>query len=254
MFYRNFLVLSATVCLAACVTSGDVPRDNEGSPEEAAQINYELGSQYLRQGRNKLARERLERATEQDPKLPGPHMALALLYERTGETDRADSAYRKALKVAPNDANAQNSYAVFLCNRGEHAAGQKYFQKAANNQSNRSPAVAFNNAGVCALEQPDLVAAEGFFRQALKRDQNFSDALLQMASVSLRTGKHLQARAFIERYGSGTEMSAESLLLAVQIEKALGNRAATRLYADRLQKEFPDSQQARNLAGVLNGG
>lgn len=254
MKYRLAGVLAASMTLAACITTGDDGSRNDGSPSEAAQINYELGSQYLRQGRLKLARERLERAVEQDPRLPGPHMALALIHERRGDTDRADSAYRQALKVAPDNANVQNTYAVFLCNRGRHADGQEYFSKAAQNDENRAPEVAFSNAGVCALAVPDLVAAEVHFRNALKRNPEFSDALLQMASVSFQRGKFLPARAFLERYESSHKMTAEALLLAVQIEKSNGNRRSTKTYAELLRTRFPESDETRQLNGILNDG
>lgn len=250
--FAGFLIASLGVI--SCVTTGDEPDRNEGSPSEAAQINYELGSQYLRQGRLKLARERLERAIEQDPALPGPYMAIALIHERGGDIERADTAYRQALRVARSDANVQNSYAVFLCNRGRYAEGQQYFSKAAENDDNRAPEVAFSNAGVCALEQPDLAAAERHFRNALQRNPEYSDALLQMASVSFRQGKFLPARAFLERYEAAHKMTAEALLLAVQIEKSNGNSRATNTYAELLRTRFPESDETRQLNGILNDG
>ncbi len=248
----QLFVLGLCFALGGCITSGDSLERSEGSPQEAAQINYELGSQYLRQDRLKLARERLERATEQDPNLPGPHMALAIIYERTGDTARADTAYRRALKVAPDDANAQNSYAVFLCNRGDFTDGQKYFLKAAVNPENRAPEVAYANAGVCALEQPDPAAAETHFRKALKRDPKFPDALLHLSSIEYQQENYLAARAFMERYTADNKATAEVLFLAVRIEKALGNRSAMLQYAKRLKSDFPDSVQARKLNSTLN--
>ncbi len=237
-----------------CVTTGDEDLRAVGTPEEAAQINYELGSQYLRQDRLKLARERLERAVEQDPRLPGPHMALALIHERTGDTARADRAYRQALKVAPKDANVQNTYAVFLCNRGRQKEGQEYFLKAAANPENRAAEVAFTNAGVCALAIPDSAAAEQHFRQALRRNAKFADALLQMAALSYSQENHLQARAFIARYEAEHRMTAEALLLAARIEQSNGNRRAVADYANQLRHRFPDSAETQQLNSLLKGG
>ncbi len=249
----KWLVLLAAATLVGCISTGDVDPRPEGSPSEAAQINYELGSQYLRQGKLKLARERLERAVDQNPRLPGPHMALALIYERTGDTARADTAYQQALRVAPRDANAQNTYAVFLCNRGRHREGQSYFLKAAENPENRSAEVAYSNAGVCALSIPDLAAAEQSFRKALQRNPKFGDALLQMASVSHQQKNHFQARAFIERYAADNTMTPEALLLAAQIEQSNGNREGLAEYASELRSRYPDSAESRQLDELLRG-
>lgn len=243
-----------TLVLAGCVTTGDVDTRAEASPDEAAQINYELGSQYLRQGKLKLARERLERAVRQNPKLPGPHMALALIYERTGDTTRADKAYRLALRVAPKDSNAQNTYAVFLCNRGRHEEGQEYFLKAAENPENRSAEVAYSNAGVCALAIPDMTAAELHFRKALQRNPRFGDALLQMASLSYQQQEQLRARAFIERFAAENKMTPEALLLGARIEQSNGNNEGLAEYAMQLRSRYPDSDESRQLDALLKGG
>ncbi|MEO0996995.1 MAG: type IV pilus biogenesis/stability protein PilW [Pseudomonadota bacterium] len=246
-------LLLGALAATACVTSDGSRLGKDSSPTDAAQINYELGSQYLRQGKLKLARERLERAVEQDPRLAGPYTALALLHERTGDTEQADRAYRQAVRIAPNDANVQNTYAVFLCNRGRHAEGQRYFLRAADNDDNRAPEVAYTNAGVCALQQPDSSAAEAHFRSALNRNPSFTDALLQMAALTYRNDEALTARAFLQRYEAATEMTAEALLLAVRIERKLDNRTAAQDYARSLRIRYPDTPEAGKLEGLLNG-
>lgn len=250
---HRLTVIALCLVGVGCVSiEGAIPRD-EGSPEDAAQINYELGSQYLRQGKLKLARERLERAVNQNPRLPGPYTALALLYDKTGDANRAASYYRKALKVAPDDSKVQNVFAFFLCDRGDFAEGQEYFLLAANNSNNRSPEVAFGNAGVCALQERNKGAAEEHFRSALKRNPAYRDALGEMVKLSFETDKSLQGRAFLERYAAKHELTPEMLLLGVQIEKSLGNREAMKAYAIKLQRKFPDSVEAKRLAGILNG-
>ncbi len=247
-------IVLAVSLVAGCVTTGGETKRNKSSPTEAAQINYELGSQYLRQGDLKLARERLERSVSQDPNLPGPHIALALLFEQTGESERANSAYKRALKISPNNANALNSYAVFLCKRRDYETGQAMFLRAANTPGNRAPEVALANAGVCALEKPDMVMAEQHFRQALQRNPKFADALLQMAVLSLSRDDAFRARAFLARYEDEYPMTAETLLLGVRIEKVGGDGDALSRYAEKLRSEFPMSRQARSLDGVINGG
>ncbi|MEM8982853.1 MAG: type IV pilus biogenesis/stability protein PilW [Pseudomonadota bacterium] len=250
---RNFLLATIIAgALAACVTTTTTRTENKGSTDDAAEINYQLGAQYLRQGNLRLARERLERSIEQNPNLPGSHIALALVHEQTGNIDRANAAYRRALKVAPKNPNALNSYAVFLCKQRRYEEGQRYFLRAAELPDNLAPEVAYTNAGVCALETPDPVAAEQHFRTALVRNPEFADALLQMAALSLSRDDALRARAFVARFESAHKMTPESLLLAVRVEQAGGDRPAMRRYADRLRRDYPDSREAQSLGNIIN--
>jgi type IV pilus assembly protein PilF len=59
------------------------------SNQDAARYNVQLGMSYMQRGDLEGAREKLERAVQQDPTLPAAHAALGILYERAGDTRRA---------------------------------------------------------------------------------------------------------------------------------------------------------------------
>lgn len=233
--------------LAGCVTTDTGTAERKGSPEEAARINYELGAEYMRQGNLELARERLERAVAQDPELAPARSALALIYDKQGDTELADDQYRRALRLAPNDGGVQNTYAVFLCKRQRYDEAVEYFTRAASNSRYGTPEAALTNAGVCLLQKPDQVAAENYFRRALQRNPGYSEALLQMADLSLERGNFLRARAFVQRYLAQHPPSAEILWIGVRAERALGDREAAARHAASLETRFPSSAQALQL-------
>ena len=142
----------------------------------------------------------------------------------------------------------QNNYAVFECRRGKWEKGMKIFEQAAKNPAYSNPEVAYANAGVCARGAGNLPRAEDMFRKALAIHADYPDALLlQMADLTLARGSALAARAFLDRYFVAARASPESLLLGVRIEHRLGDRAAEDRYADRLEKEFADSDATRQL-------
>ena len=66
--------------LAACIQTQSNPR--EVSLEDAARANLQLGASYLQRGQLERAREKLEKAVSQDPKLASARTYLAVLYER----------------------------------------------------------------------------------------------------------------------------------------------------------------------------
>jgi type IV pilus assembly protein PilF len=246
-------ILGLALLLASCVTTTNVAPPPQMEEKEAAEINTQLGAEYLRQGKLDLAREKLEKALQQDPQLADAHTYAALVYDQLGEVDKAERHYQKSLRLAPGQATTLNLYGAFLCrNQREHEAEQ-YFAQAAKDKRYRTPEVALTNAGVCLLRKEDREAAEGYFRQALVANPRFPDALWHMSRVTYETGDYLHARAFIQRYAEVGPMNPGALWLGVQIERHLGDTAAADRYAEKLKQEFPASEEARLLAQSQQG-
>lgn len=246
---RKLLVAIGVVLpLAACVTETKVdPRPPE-EPKEAAQINAQLGAEYLRQGKLDLAQEKLEKAIEQDPQLADARTWLALLYDQLGETDKAEKQYERALRLDPGVATVLNQYGAFLCRHDREKESVRYFEQAAKDRRYRTPEVALTNAGVCLVRVHELDDADAHFRQALQINPRFQDALWHMSRLSFERANYLGARAFLQRYAEVGTMNAAALWLGVRIERELGDADASERYAQRLQQEFPESDEARLLA------
>ena len=240
-------MVCALTLMVGCVTEnrGAVTKE---SPEDAAAYNLQLGVEYLRSGKLQLARERLESSVRQNPDVARAHFTLAILYQRIDEPALADRSYRNAIRMAPNDAAVQNSYAVYLCGKGSFDQAERYFTRAARNPLYPTPAAALANAGVCMRDKGDPEQAENYFRQALEIDERFSDALLQLALLKLETGNPLSARAFLQRLIETSEPGPDVLLLAWGVEKDLGDDAAAAELANRLREEFPESAEAERVA------
>jgi len=236
--------------LTGCITQTTGQVQTKSSDEEAAELNLQLGIGYLRQGDLVTARNKLERAIEQDPSLVMAHTALALVYERLGDIDAADEHYRRAVYLAPKDPDALNSLAAFLCRNEEgQAEALIQFDRAiaiplSENFSNK--AMLNTNAGVCA-KQTDLTRAEKYLRAALAENPQYVEALLQLADVSYQRENYLQSRAFLERYASVAPPSPAMLWLAKRVETALGDAPAASEFGLRLKREFPASVETRLL-------
>lgn len=251
-----WLALSWLAFLSACVSTSTLP-STPSSNQEAALYNMDLGISYLRQGDLKTARDKLEKAISQDSGLAIAYSALGLVYERMNDMPLAEKNYRKSLSIAPRDPDVLNAMAAFLClRRGEPVEALRHFDRAlavpeSRSESNR--AMLLTNAGVCA-KQIDLERAESHLRDALAVDPGYADALLQLADVSQRQDRGLQARAFLERYLAAAPPSAAALWLGYQIEQSLGKTAAAADYAERIRRDFPTSREAGQLLGSERHG
>lgn len=238
----------ASALLAGCVTTTTGSPERKEAPKEAAAYNVQLGIAYLRQGNVGAAREKIERALKQDSANPDVQTAAALLYDRMGEVDRADGHYAAVVRLKPKDAEALNNYGVFLCRNKRTGEGEERFLQAATSPLNRTPAVAYTNAGLCMRGAGKLDEAQRYFEKALTVQQPaHREALYYLGELHLDRGKATEARVYMHRLLDGAPATAEALWLGVRIEKALGNRGAAETYAKRLMTEFPSTEQTRLL-------
>ncbi|CAN5262987.1 PilW family type IVa pilus biogenesis/stability lipoprotein TapF [soil metagenome] len=255
---KRAVPIVAALWLGACVSSGGFDPGAFENPKDAARYNLELGVSYLEQGRLDLARDKLERALEQDPDSAEVHAAAALMYKEARDDERAGRHYETAVRLDGKNAAVLNSYAVFLCSQNRFDEAEAMFIKAAGNAYYRTPAVAWTNAGVCARRAGDADKAERYFREALDADPRYGHALLELADLAYQRRNYLQARAFLQRYTEAAGASPEGLWLGVRTERAMGDTAAAEAYARRLRNEFPESAQTRLLLeseqGVPNAG
>jgi len=241
------LVVAAILAFAGCVSTTSGPARYEPDEEDAAEQYYQLGARYFRAGNYELARDRLERALDFDPRMAIAHSTLALTYEQLEIPRLAAQHYELAVRYEPRNIDVRNTYAVFLCRQGQHEEAQEQFERIVRIPENDDPEIALTNAGVCMLQKPDFDTAESFFRRALDEKANYPEALLQLTLLKRRSGDPLSARAFLQRYMAVQPVSPSILLLAVQIEEAMGNDSARLDYLNQLLEQFPESAEARRL-------
>lgn len=242
---RAIATLLITTCLSGCISS--TPQLGKKDSEAAAAYNLQLGIDYFRQGNLSEAKEKLDRSLQQNPKNAQAYVASGLLYERLGEARKADQYFGKAQDLSPKDGDVLNTYAVFLCRRGDYAKGERLALDAAANALYKNPEAAYFNAGNCAVDAKRDADAETYYRKALAIRPNFAAALLQMAELEYRAGNYLPARAFLERFQQSSMPTSQSLYLLTRVEQALGNTSISADYARRLKQDFPTSVEVKQL-------
>ena len=248
------LVAVALLGLVAWSAGAQSVSDNAPDARKAAQANAQLAIAYLREGDLATAREKLEKALEQDPDLAETQLAAGFVYDRLGEDAKARAAYQKAVRLSRDSPPVLNSYGSYLCLHGQRVEGEKVLVKAAESPLNRNPEFAWANAGRCARAEGRLKEAETYYRKALAFKADQLDTLFGMAELEHELGNDLQARAFLERYSSIAPISAASLWLGYRIERGLGDDAQAKLYADRLKREYPMSAETSALLDSERAG
>ena len=244
--FRSALTVFLIVAVAGCASSTEREADLE-KKNKRAETHVMLGATYLQRGQLDVANQELEKALSEMPDNSQANNIMGVLQWRLKKYDEADRLFRKALDKDPGNSSAHHNYGAFLCDRGKLDAGVRHFDAAAGDALYTYTAEVNLNAGVCLMKKPAPAAAEKYFREALRINPKLPSALYQMAKLSADSGQRLSARGFIERYFQSAEDTPESLLLAVRIERALGNKNAEASYALRLRSKFPTSPEAEQL-------
>ena len=216
--------------------------------KKAAEVNAELAITYMKQGNLAAARDKIDRALEQNPRTAQTQMVAGFVYDRLGEDRKAQSHFEQAVKLGGKDnPDVLNNAGAFQCRKGDRKRGEELFLQAAQSPLYRTPEVAYVNAGNCARADGRPKDAERYFRQALAVEPNMPTPLLQLADLQFAAGNGLQARAFLQRYHEVARESADSLWLGYRIERSLGDESAAGEFARRLKADFPTSIEAGEL-------
>lgn len=235
---RVVVALWFSLAVSACVSDG-ANSQGEANPTEAARANTSLAIEYARAGNLDLAMKKAKRALGQDDSYALAHSTIALLYAQRGDDAEAGKHYRRAISLDSRDLSTRNNFAIFECERGRIDEALELFESVARDKSYNAPDSALINAGVCANRAKRVDKAEAYFREALRISPDHPEALLQLAALAGQRQDWLKVRAFLQRREGVAKPTSGSLQLAIQAERALGDRAAVERLTRQLQREFP---------------
>jgi type IV pilus assembly protein PilF len=236
--------------LAGCAAQNQEPAHDTGmiigevsDARNRAKLHTELASLYYSSGNLGIALEELRVAANADSNYAPAHGMYGLVYMQMKENGRAEESFERALRISPNDADINHNYGWFLCQTGREPASIKYFLHALRNPLYPTPWRSYSAAGLCSLRMKQVKDAEAFFERALRLDADEPTSLLYLGEIRYRQGNVGEARKLVARHNKLVNPSAESLWLAVRIERRLGERVLEQSFANQLRRRFPTSPE-----------
>jgi type IV pilus assembly protein PilF len=251
------LALLVTGCVSSSSTSTTLPQartpipTDEEAARDRARVHTDLAAGYYELRNMAVALEEVNQALKSEPNYAPAYNMAGLIYAELKEDRLAQENFQRALRIDPLDPDANNNYGRFLCERRQEAEAIKYFLTALRNPLYQAPERSYVNAGLCSRRQGHVAAAEDYFMKALQVRPTQTQALYQLSDIAYQRGDFPQAKRYLERLEKLASPSAETLWLALRIERKLGDRNAEASYAQQLRRQFPDSKEVRALlAGV----
>jgi type IV pilus assembly protein PilF len=213
-----------------------------------ARIHTELAAGYLELGNYGVALEEAGEALKADPNFAPAFSVLGLVYMELRDDRAAEANLQRALRISPQDSDINNNFGWFLCQRKREQESIKYFLTALRNPLYPTPDKSWVNAGVCARQTGDINGAEDYFQKALKVRPGQPQALLQLADIAYKRRSYAEAKSYLTRIQRDVPPTAESLWLALRVDRANGDRNSEQSLGFQLRKNFPESREARALA------
>ena len=218
-----------------------------GDPRNRAKVHAELAALYYSRGSMAIALEELRIAAAADANYPLTYSLFGLVYMELRESKLAQENFERGLRLSPSDPDINHNYGWFLCQSGRETESIKYFMQAVSNPLYPQSWRSYSAAGVCSLRKNNLKEAEDFFQRALRQEPDEPGSLLQMGQIRYRQGNLEEARRLVNRHNRIVTPTAESLWLALRVERKLGERVAESNHATQLRRRFAASREYQQL-------
>jgi type IV pilus assembly protein PilF len=229
--------------LGGCVTETSGPAPASDGVRVQAQLDLARG--YLEESEFAQARRPLNRALEIDPRSVEAHVLLGVLNEREGDPQLAETSYRQALRIDPDDAQALNNYGSFLYSQGRYAEAVEPLRRLVRNPNYRARAQAYENLGVAELAIDERDRAREAFERSLNLNYAQARSSLELAQLAFDDGDYAVAQQYYEGFRTLARQNARSLCLGVKLGEVLNDPDQVASYRLALKNLYPDSMEAR---------
>ncbi len=195
------------------------------------------------------AADAYRRALDLEPNFADAQMALGIVSQRSGQLAAAAAAYRRALTLRPEDSRVWGNLGTVLRELGDIDESIRSLKSAvALDPGIVSYAV---NLGVSLCRKRDFCAAETLLRDALRREPNRADAALNLGSALQGQGLPQDALEYFRRAVALRPNYAEAWNVLADAYKALGDFSSAIAACESAIGARPDFVPAFGNLGAL---
>ena len=152
-----------------------------------ARSRFERAVTLLDAGDDQGAIALLEPVIEASPKVSAPYINLGLAYDRTGQADKAEAQFKKALELVPGHPVACNAYGLLCRKAGRFDEARALYEQALAACPGYYPA--HKNLGIlCDLYLNDPACALAHYEQYSDAQPDDQQAKIWIADVRNRMG------------------------------------------------------------------
>jgi type IV pilus assembly protein PilF len=242
------LALALAAGSVGCVstTTGGMPRaePDPADAEKRARVRLELAGLYLGRGQADTALGEVDRAIAAKPDMSEAYNLRGLIYASQGDLRLAEQSFQRAMQLAPSSGDVMHNYGWFLCQQRRWPEAEAQFTAALALPQYRDTMRTLLAQGVCQARAGRWAEAERTLSRSYELDPANPVTAYNLSEVLMHRGELERARFYVARINSQPELtSAQSLWLAVRIERRLGNLQGVQDFGRKLQERYPESNE-----------
>jgi type IV pilus assembly protein PilF len=226
---------------------GMIPGATEADAKKRALVRLQLAADYYQNGQLQTAIDTAQMAAQLDPSSGQTFGLLGLMYMDAGQTQKAQESFDRALSIDGGNPELQNNYGWYLCLLGKESQAFEYFHRAEANPLYRTPALAYQNEGICQRRIKQLPQAEQSLLHAFSLDAVAPTIKYQLTELYLSEGRWDRADFYYDLLSRSVEPSAGVLWLGIRLAHAKGDADAQHTLSEQLNVRFPNTSQADSL-------
>ena len=229
---------SSTKSTADLVTDSDEPENRK-----RARLRLELAVGYFEQGQTTVALDELKQALATDPTFPDAYNLRGLVYMRLNEIPLAEESFKRALVLAPRDANVMHNYGWLLCQQERFPQSQAVFAQAIATPLYGGRAKSLMAQGLCLVRAGLLPEGELSLQRSYELEPGNPITGYNLANLLFKRGEISRSQFYIRRINNSELANAESLWLGIKIERRMENRDAMQQLGAQLKKRFAQARE-----------
>ncbi len=245
-------LLMSTACTTTATSSNTTSSgldlttaSDEPELRRRARLRIELASGYFEQGKTSVALDEIKQALIADPSYSPAFNLRGLTYLRMGELKLAEESFRRALQLAPLDANVAHNLGWVLCQQTDYSSAIAMFERALASANYTERAKTWMTQGICQVRAGRSVDAESSLNRAFELDPGNPITAYNLAQLLFKRGEITKTQFHVRRLNNSELANAETLWLGIKVEKALTNPTALRQLGEQLKRRFPQSEETR---------
>jgi type IV pilus assembly protein PilF len=220
-----------------------VTESDEPDARKRARLRVELATGYFEQGQTTVALDEVKQALAADASYAPAHNLRGLAYMRLGEMRLAEESFRRAVTLAPKDANLSHNLGWLLCQQARFSEAQPLFDAALASPLYGGRAKTLLTQGICLAKAGKPVDAESSLSKAFELDAGNPVISFNLAQLLFNRGELNKAQFHLRRLNNSELANAETFWLGMKVEQRLGNRDALRQLGDQLKRRYPQSRE-----------
>ena len=245
---RVLAVLLLSGALSCCVTTTTGGFMADASEERAATDYIQLALAYFDNRDMPGARRHVNNALDIDNGISDAYMVLAMIFQREGDLDLADSNYQRAISLDKDNSSARNNYAAMLFSQERFRESYEQLERVANDTSYEGRSLVFEGLGRSALRLGRQEEAKAAFQRALQLNENLFIAPLELALIYFDQQDYPRARQYYQNYLTAIQFlqlphTPRALLAGIQIEGYFQNKEFVENFSLVLSTLYPTSPE-----------